>query len=362
MTAMPQRVGPPRPKHPRRTWIKEHLAKTPLHVLLSLGSFAILAYIVFHAFEWAIVNATWVGDSAADCTRDGACWPFIKARFDQFVYGFYPQNQVWRINLLAAIAASCALFLVVPRLPFKGYVGAFLVLVFPFLGFFLLHGGLGLEVVRTPKWGGITLTLVIASVAISFSLPLGILLALGRRSRMPVVRWFSISFIECLRAVPLISVLFMASVLLPIFLPAQVTVDKLFRAVVGVALFASAYMAEVVRGGLQSIPDGQVEAAKSLGLSTWKVNLLVVLPQALRVSVPGIVNTFIAIFKDTSLVIVIGLFDILGMINAAVNDSKWVGMELEGYVFAGVFYFLFCNGMSRLSRRLEKQFQVGYST
>ncbi|MHA6645427.1 amino acid ABC transporter permease [Mesorhizobium sp. A623] len=362
MTALPEYMERPRPVNSKRTWIKENLVKSPLHVLLTLGSFAVLAYVTYHVVLWAFINATWTGNSAGDCARNGACWPFIAARFNQFLYGFYPQDQVWRINLLAAIAALCALDLIIPRLPFKQHVAVFLILIFPFLGFFLLYGGFGLEIVSTPKWGGITLTLVIASVAISVSLPLGTLLALGRRSQMPVVKWLSISFIECMRAVPLISVLFMASVLLPLFLPTQVTVDKLLRAVVGVALFASAYMAEVVRGGLQTIPNGQTEAAKSLGLSMWKVNLLVVLPQALRVSVPGIVNTYIAIFKDTSLVIVIGLFDILGMINAAVNDSKWIGMELEGYVFAAVFYFIFCNGMSRMSRRLEKQFQAGHST
>ena len=208
---------------------------------------------------------------------------------------------------------------------------------------YFFHGGiLGLRVVETSLWGGLTLTLVIAGVGIVSSLPIGIVLALGRRSEMPVVRMLCVGFIELIRAVPLITVLFMASVMLPLFLPTGVNFDKLLRALVGVVLFSSAYMAEVVRGGLQAIPNGQYEAAKALGLSYWKIMGLIVLPQALRIVIPGIVNTFIGLFKDTTLVLIIGLFDLLGMVQAALTDAAWLGFALEGYVFAGFVFWIFC--------------------
>jgi general L-amino acid transport system permease protein len=236
------------------------------------------------------------------------------------------------------------------------------VLVFPVVAFYLLSGGaFGLVEVDTHLWGGLSLTLVLAVVGIAASLPFGILLALGRQSEMPIVKAFSVVFIEVWRGVPLITVLFMASVMLPLFFPEEMNFDKLIRALIGITMFQSAYMAEVVRGGLQAIPKGQYEAADSLGLGYWKKMVLIVLPQALKLMIPGIVNTFIALFKDTSLVLIIGLFDLLAIVQAASNDPKWIGFSVEGYVFVGFVFWLFCFAMSRYSQYLEKKLQTGHS-
>ena len=232
--------------------------------------------------------------------------------------------------------------------------------VYPVIVWVLLYGGfLGLERVETRQWGGLTLTLIIASVGIAGALPWGILLALGRRSKMPVVRVLSVIFIEFWRGVPLITVLFMSSVMLPLFMAEGTTIDKLIRALVGVILFQSAYVAEVVRGGLQALPKGQYEAAESLALGYWKTQGLVILPQALKLVIPGLVNTIIALFKDTSLVIIIGLFDLFSSVQQATVDPVWLGMSTEGYVFAALIYWIFCFSMSRYSQHLEKRFNTG---
>ncbi len=343
-----------------RQWVQHNIIRSPLHIAISTASIALAAWIGYHVVNWAVLDATFRGGSRDDCTSGGACWPFVAARFNQFIYGFYPREEQWRVNVAGLVLIASAGLILTPGFAFRRLVGLFLVLVFPFLAYLLLHGGLWLPVVSTSRWGGLTLTLTIALFAIAVSLPLGTGLALCRRSRLPVVSMLAVVFIETMRAVPLISVLFMASVLLPLFLPPEVTIDKLVRALVGIALFASAYIAEVVRGGLQAVPPGQAEAARSLGLSRWHVQAFIVLPQALRIAIPGIVNTFIGIFKDTALVIVIGLFDLLGMINAAVNDTRWTGMELEGYVFAAVIYWCFCYAMSHFSREVEKRTRYGH--
>lgn len=341
-------------------WVHQNLLKSPLHIVLSFASIALTCFIAYHVLNWGIFSATFIGDSREACVSAGACWPFVSVRFNQFMYGFYPQEEQWRVNVIAVILLASLVWLSMRNTPWKKYVILFMVLGFPVLTMIMLAGGFGLEPVSTSKWGGLTLTLTIAVTAIAVSLPVGTVLALARRSKMPVVSMLAVTFIETIRAVPLISVLFMASVLLPIFLPPEVSIDKLLRALVGVSLFASAYMAEVVRGGLQAIPPGQDEAAKSLGLSHWHSTTFVVLPQALRIAIPGIANTFIAIFKDTSLVIIIGLFDLLGMINAGVNDTRWIGMELEGYAFAAVIYWIFCSSISRYSQRVERDSNFGH--
>jgi general L-amino acid transport system permease protein len=229
------------------------------------------------------------------------------------------------------------------------------------LAYWLLHGGFfGLSTVSTSQWGGLMLTLVIAAVGIAGALPLGILLALGRRSEMPAIRVICVTFIEFWRGVPLITVLFMSSVMLPLFLPEGLSFDKLMRALIGVILFQSAYIAEVVRGGLQAIPKGQYEAAAAMGLGYWRMMGLVILPQALKLVIPGIVNTFIALFKDTSLVIIIGLFDLLNSIKQATTDPAWLGMATEGYVFAALIFWIFCFGMSRYSQHLERKLDTGH--
>ena len=286
---------------------------------------------------------------------------FVRERFGQFMYGFFPEGLRWRVNLTVLLAVAGAAPLFIQRMPRKAVYAAGFLLLYPLLAFWLLHGGFfALEEVPTSRWGGLMLTLVIAAVGIAGALPLGILLALGRRSDLPAIRVLCVTFIEFWRGVPLITVLFMSSVMLPLFLPEGLSFDKLVRALIGVILFQSAYIAEVVRGGLQAIPKGQYEAAAAMGLGYWRMMGLVILPQALKLVIPGIVNTFIALFKDTSLVIIIGLFDLLNSIKQATADPAWIGMATEGYVFAALLFWMFCFGMSRYSMRLERRLDTGH--
>ncbi|MBM3487210.1 MAG: amino acid ABC transporter permease [Alphaproteobacteria bacterium] len=336
-------------------WVRKNLFSTPLNALFTVLSLTLIALMVPPALDWAVFEATWSGSNRQACAgRDGACWVFVKARFGTFMYGFYPDPERWRVDLAAIVGVALAAALIVPGTPRKGLIATAFVVVYPVLTYFLLLGGIfGLVPVETAKWGGLMLTLVVAAVGMAGSLPVGILLALGRRSSMPVVRGLCIAFIELWRGVPLITVLFMASVMLPLFLPGATDLDKLARALIGVTLFTGAYMAEVIRGGLQAVPRGQYEAAAALGLGYWSMMILIILPQALRAVVPGIVNTFIALLKDTTLVLVIGLLDLLGMIHAALADPNWLGFAAEGYVFAGVVFWVLCFGLSRLSLRIE---------
>src|SRR5690606_25308792 len=254
----------------------------------------------------------------------GACWAYVRAKFGQFIYGFYPIGQRWRVDLTFLLGALLIVPLAIPGVPWKRENALLLFVAYPVVAFFLLSGGIfGLPVVESYLWGGLLLTLVIAITGIVASLPLGILLALGRRSKMPVIRLLSVIFIEFWRGVPLITVLFMSSVMLPLFLPEGTTLDKVVRPLIGVALFASAYMAEVIRGGLQAIPRGQYEGAQALGLSYWQTMGLIILPQALKLVIPGIVNTFIGLFKDTTLVSIIGLADLLGIVQTSFADAEW---------------------------------------
>jgi general L-amino acid transport system permease protein len=355
-------LAPPTERLGALRWIRANLFNSPLNAALTLLCLWLLWKIVPPILDWAIFDATWQGNSREACAAvEGACWTFVKVRFEQFLYGFYPAGERWRVNLAFLILVIAAIPLFLPGFRHKIALAAGLLFVYPVIAFYLFHGGiLGLQVVETRLWGGLFLTLVIAGVGIVSSLPIGVVLALGRRSDMPVVRMLCVGFIELVRAVPLITVLFMASVMLPLFLPPGVNFDKLLRALVGVALFSAAYMAEVVRGGLQAIPKGQYEAAKALGLSYWRMMGLIVLPQALRIVIPGIVNSFISLFKDTTLVLIIGLFDLLGMVQTALTDAAWLGFALEGYVFAGFGFWIFCFAMSRYSMRLERRLSTGH--
>ena len=341
-------------------WLKQNLFSTWYDTLLTLLCLWLLWQLVPPLLQWALFNADFSGVSREDCTSGGACWVFIKARFWQFMYGFYPVDQRWRVNLAFLILIGALIPLFLPRVRHKLALAAAILLLYPIVAYCLFYGGvLGLPVVETALWGGLFLTLVIAGVGIVASLPLGILFALGRRSDMPIVRAICITFIEVMRGVPLITILFMASVMLPLFLPPGVNFDKLLRALVGVSLFSAAYMAEVVRGGLQAIPKGQYEAAQALGLTYWKMMGLIVLPQALRIVIPGIVNTLIGLFKDTTLVLIIGLFDLLGIVKAALTDASWIGFATEGYVFAGFCFWVFCFAMSRYSIYVERKLGSG---
>ena len=344
-------------------WIRDNLFDGPVNTVLTLCSLYLLYIIVPPMANWLFIQADWVGEARDDCSKVGACWVFIDVWMQQLMYGRYPGEELWRINLSYILVVVTALPLFFKAVPgkVKGVLAGILLLVYPIVFFYLYVGGsFGLEFVETPRWGGLFLTLVIAVTGIVASLPLGIVLALGRRSEMPVVKSICVVFIEFWRGIPLITVLFMASVMFPLFVPENLSPDKLVRALVGVALFSSAYMAEVIRGGLQAIPKGQYEAADALGLSYWKSMLLIILPQALKLVIPGIVNTFIGLFKDTTLVLIIGLFDLLGMAQAAATNTQWLGFTIEGYVFAAFGFFVFCFGMSRYSQRLERALDTGH--
>jgi general L-amino acid transport system permease protein len=334
-------------------WLRNNLFSSFFNTILTFFSLYLLYLIIPPIVQWAFVNADWFGESSDACTSGGACWVFISVRFGQFMYGFYPADEYWRVNL--AFILLIVLIMALLIVPKKGWLSIFTLLGYPVIAFFLFYGGVfGLEVVETSQWGGLMLTLILATVGIVLSLPLGVLLALGRRAdNMPVVKSLCIVFIEFWRGVPLITVLFMASVMLPLFLPEGVNFDKLLRAVIGIVLFQSAYMAEVVRGGLQAIDKGQYEAAEALGFGYWKSTRLIILPQALKLVIPGIVNTFIGLFKDTTLVLIIGLFDLLAVVQAAFADAHWLAYAVEGYVFVAVVYWVFCFGMSRYSQHLE---------
>ncbi|MCE2518080.1 MAG: amino acid ABC transporter permease [Alphaproteobacteria bacterium] len=347
----------------------------------------------------------------------GACWPFIYAKFKFIIYGPYDNDQLWRVNLAGLIGLIGMVWVMIEKMPYRRHVGIFLVTVYPVLALILLSGGnfntdyndvaintliglvlitigrqaaagrlgktafefatmfgisgwiviayaaviavlgmdVGLKEIGTNDWGGLLITLVVAITGIVASLPLGIVLALGRRSQMPVARILSTVFIEFWRGVPLITVLFMASVMLPLFLPEGVNFDNLLRALIGVMLFSAAYMAEVVRGGLQAMDKGQFEGADALGLSYWQKMRLIILPQALTHVIPGIVNTFIGLFKDTTLVSIVSIFDMLGATQSTYSDAAWAmpGQDETGYLFICIIYFVFCFGMSRYSMFME---------
>ena len=354
-------LPPPRMSVGAVGWLKANLFSSWFNTLLTLFAIYLIWLIVPPLIQWALIDATWSGSTRADCTSGGACWVFIQQRFGQFMYGFYPSELRWRVDATLWLAIVGATPLFVPQMPRKALYGLAFLVIYPIIAWCLLHGGVfGLSVVPTSRWGGLMLTLVIAYVGITGALPLGIMLALGRRSNLPAIKVICVTFIEFWRGVPLITVLFMSSVMLPLFLPEGMHFDKLMRALIGVILFQSAYIAEVVRGGLQAIPKGQYEAAAAMGLGYWRMMGLVILPQALKLVIPGIVNVFIALFKDTSLVIIIGLFDLLNSIKQATTDPAWLGMATEGYVFAALVFWIFCFGMSRYSLHLERKLDTGH--
>jgi general L-amino acid transport system permease protein len=487
-----QELVPERPAPIKTTgfvgFLRTRLFNSPTNILLTIVSILLLWFTVIPALKFLLVDAVWRGSDRNACLAEnvghtvGACWPYIQAKFTQFIYGFYPEPERWRVNLTFILAAVLLLPLLIPRLPAKGLNAGLFFIAFPVVAFFLLHGGGldgfgvswtadflsgftesiggagrsltsagaatavigplltllgkfvvllssaisiliwpltwlrdqiqatsrpvwadfaataaivsillfvlsggfrtgwrslvvslatfagigvviaamgldhgGLPIVDTRLWGGLLVTLVVSVTGIVTSMPVGIALALGRRSTIPLIRIFSIAFIEFWRGVPLITVLFFATYMLPLFLPGNFTVDGLVRVLIGIALFAGAYTAEVIRGGLQAIPRGQSEAASALGLSWWKTTALIVMPQALRHVIPGLVNSFIALFKDTSLVSIVALFDLLGQLRASFADPVWATPTtlFTGFAFTGLIYFAFCFGMSRYSLFVE---------
>ena len=336
--------------------LNKNINSNNFNALLTLFTIFIIIKSIPPLLDWFILEANFVGNSKDDCTGDGACWVFIKVWFNRFMYGLYPDTEQWRINtafliLFAVVGVS---FFVSQKL--IKYFILFLVFVFPFLGIKLISGGsFGLEYVESAAWGGLSLTFIISAFAILFCFPIGVILALGRRSSLPAIKYISIGFIELWRGVPLITVLFMSAVMFPMFLPDGTFIDKLIRVLIAITLFEAAYMAEVVRGGLQALPKGQYEAAKSLGMGYWRMNALIILPQALKLVIPGIANTLLALVKDTPLIFVVGLMELAGMIGLAKTNPKWLGMAMEGYVFAGLVFWVICYAMSRYSQNLEKK-------
>jgi general L-amino acid transport system permease protein len=424
-------------------WLRANLFSSWINTLLTLIALWIIWSVVVPFVDFALINAVWTGANREVCTTVaqggiqpdgwfGACWPYVRDYFAQFIYGRYPFDSRWRVDIVFALFAIGLVPLLIPSAPFKSQNIVYMVVIFPIATLLLLTGGhfdygsflgigglvaagdlafaidyailtlvicggayawvratgsslgavrlsalimlaiavlllilginFGLQPVETSVWGGLLVTLVIAITGIAASLPIGIVLALGRRSNMPIVRAVSVAFIEFWRGVPLITVLFMSSVMLPLFLPEGVTFDKLLRALIGVALFSAAYMAEVVRGGLQAIPKGQYEGADAVGLAYWQKMRLIILPQALTLVIPGIVNTFIGLFKDTTLVLIIGLFDFLGQIQSSFADSTWASpvQATTAYLFAAMVYWVFCFSMSRYSIFTEHRLATGH--
>jgi general L-amino acid transport system permease protein len=426
-------------------WMRENLFSSWGNTLLTLFGVYLIYVIVPPLVEFVFINGVFSGSDRSVCTTEvqggirdpgwfGGCWAYVGAYFNQFIYGFYPDDQQWRVNIVAILFFGSLVPLLIPTAPFKRENMIFTGIVFPVAAFILLTGGgveldgflipdswmapsyakfwleyvvlvaiavgivvlmargsdsdpmpgikivlfiaaglavvlmlfsinFGLEPVETEKWGGLLVTMVIAVTGIAASLPLGIALALGRRAdNMPIIKMLSVIFIEFWRGVPLITVLFMSSVMLPLFLPEGVNFDKLLRALIGVALFSAAYMAEVVRGGLQAIPNGQYEGAQALGLNYNQMIRMIILPQALKLVIPGIVNTFIGLFKDTTLVLIIGLFDFLGQIQSSFADSTWASpvQSLTAYAFAAFVYWCFCFSMSRYSQFMERLLDTGH--
>jgi len=355
-------------------WVRKNLVGSVGDVILTILAITLVVMIVPPIINWAFINAQWVGPDRTVCATaaqggiqpdgwSGACWAFVNAKFGQLMLGRYPIEERWRPILVAILFVALLVPLLIPRVPRKGLNAILLFLVLPIVAFVLLVGGMfGLPHVETQLWGGLLVTLSLSFVGIAVSLPMGIVLALGRRSKMPIVKTLCVIFIEFVRGIPLITVLFFASVMLPLFLPAGVSFDKYLRALIGVSLFAAAYMAEVIRGGLQAIPKGQYEGADSLGLGYWQKMTLIVLPQALKLVIPGIVNTFIGMFKDTSLVIIISMFDLLGVVKQNFADANWATPQTarSGLIFAAFVFWLFCFGMSRYSMYTERRLDTGH--
>ena len=358
-------------------WLRTNLFSSWINTALTAASIYLLYIMIPPLLDWMFFNASFsfgtinffgfdikFSEAMAtntNCGREGACWPYIYEKLYMYTYGFYPRTETWRPNIVFGLTAL--LFVIIPLVKnykYKNRVTLSLIVFYPIISYILISGGFGLlPVVETHQWGGLLLTLIIASVGIIVSFPIGVVLALGRQSELRVIKLFSTLFIEFIRAVPLITILFMASFVLPLFLePGNNSVDKLLRALIGIALFQAAYFAEVVRGGLQAIPRGQYEAADAIGLSYFQKNALIVLPQALKISIPNIVGSSISLFKDTTLVLIIGLLDMLAMVGLTTADPYWLGRETEGYVFVTIVMWVMLYSMSRYSRKLELRFNT----
>jgi len=346
-------------------WLRTNLFASVGDTILSVVAILFLLWIIPSLLNFLVFRAVPPGGTVEQCRVEnvGACWAYIASEIEFFIYGFYPMAEYWRPNLVFALFALLVGPLLIPKVPFKVANAVLFFIPFPIVSTILLAGGnFGLRYVPTEQWGGLLVTLIISVVGICCALPMGILLALGRQSKLPIVKTLCVAFIELVRAVPLITVLFMASIMLPLFMPQGTSVDKLVRALVGVTLFASAYMAEVVRGGMQAIGRGQYEAASALGLGYWRRMSFIVLPQALKHVIPGIVGTFISLFKDTSLVYIVGMKDLLEAVKTKNDAIEWASptQSVTGYIFAAAVFWIFCFSISRYSRYWENRLNTGH--
>lgn len=338
-------------------WIRNNLFSPWYNAILTVVATGLIYAMLKPLWMWAVVNASF----GTHCPEGhgGACWAFIREMWPLFMVGTYPPEQQWRILIVLGIVMVLTIALFFRKVR-QGRLIWILWALSPFVIFFLVRGGslTGLAVVQTSQWGGLLLTVMLSAVAMFFAFPFGLCLALGRQSDIPVIKAICVAYIELIRGVPLITLLFMASVILPLFFPPEMEIDKLLRAQIGVTLFFAAYLAENIRGGLQGIPKGQEEAARALGMGYWQRMCLIVLPQALRLVIPPMVNSFIGILKDTSLVGIVGLVDLLQVVFAATSNPKWLGRIEEAYVFVAIFYWFMCYGLSRFSQHLETTYNV----
>jgi general L-amino acid transport system permease protein len=341
------------------SWCRRNLFSSPLNAALTLLSLWLIYALLMPAIQWLIVDAQWRGVTPADCPdRSAACWPFVRARWQQFLFGLYPESERWRIPLGIGLAAVAALPLFFGDFRFRLAVMAALFLLYAAIGNVLLVGGrFGLTYVDTGNWGGFFLTIVTAVFVLATSLPIAVLLALGRESTLPMLRLCCAAWVEFWRSVPALVVLFVAIIMFPLFMPPGMEIDKLLRALLALTLLMSCYLSEALRGALQAIPRGQYEAADALGMGYWQRTFLVILPQAIPTALPQITSNFIGLFKETTVLLIIGLYDLLGMVQSAASDPQWLspGVSATGYVFAGLFYWLLCLGLSRYSARLERR-------
>ncbi len=346
-------------------WARANLFSSIASSLTTVALVALALWLLPPLVAWATTLAVWSAPDGSLCRQhqSGACWAFISAKLDYLRFGSYPLSERWRADAVEAAGVLLIAWLLWPNSPRRVWGALLFFAVYPVLTLVLLHGSvsIGLPTVDTLLWGGLLVSLLTAVIGIIFSLPIGVLLALGRRSELPIIRLASVIFIEIVRGVPFITILFMVNTLLPIFVPQAWTPDRFLRPLIGIVLFSAAYMAEEVRGGLQSLGRGQFEGALALGLNYPRMMALIILPQALTMVIPGIVNNFIGLFMDTTLISVVGVTDFLEAMNNAFKDPAWSGPTImtTGYAFAGIFYFLFCFGMASYSAFLERKLAGG---
>ena len=343
--------------------LNKNINTSNFNALLTLLIIFIIIKAMPPSLSWFIFDANIAGDTKEACTGTGACWTYIKVWLRRFMYGMYPNELQWRINISFIILIGLAFVGYFAGEKLKKFLTLYYVIIYPIIAYILIYylisgGSFGLVWVETGAWGGLSLTFIVSFFCLIFCFPIGMLLALGRRSDLPTIKYMSVGFIEFWRGVPLITVLFMSSVMFPMFLPEDFFMDKLVRVIIAISLFEAAYVAEVIRGGLQALPRGQYDAAKSLGMGYWKMHIFVILPQALKLVIPGIANTFLALVKDTPLIFVVGLMEIAGMLGLAKTNPKWLGFAMEGYVFAAIIFWIICYAMSKYSYNLEQKYKT----